>query len=106
MKKYPPLEIRFRGIAVSAETVLTQGYFETNTINEIREELRRELLTEDLDAELQTRYKNTTAHTVILRFMTQPKDPSLTFQKLEELRTNDLGVSKIEWLYLVEMTGS
>lgn len=101
LSKSPPFEVMFGGISATPSTIMTQGHLRFNTINEIRDTLREALKRVGLGDTLDPRYKNMTAHSVVMRFKRLPDNPCAVFQQLEAFREIELGVSIVGTVYFV-----
>ena|GEM_PF-417838 len=96
LPSFPPFRLVFRGLTVSPNTIMAEGHFFANTINEIRESLRHELGAIGLGTTLDTRYRNVTAHCTLARFIRVPANPSEFFAQIESFRDVDLGLTEID----------
>lgn len=102
-ERYPPgpLEIQCRGITASPGCVLVQGFPLNEQLHALRENLRREFRASPLHSTIDSRYKIATAHSTIARFQAPLRDPHKLLQLLEQYRTYDFGISRIQHLDLV-----
>jgi 2'-5' RNA ligase len=97
-----PIPMEFQGITASPGTVMIQGFFPDNGLNELRDELRRHLRDRGLGSAIDTRYRLETAHMTVARFRT-PLYNSKTFAAaLIRARQRPFGATTINSLSLVE----
>ncbi|WP_031425461.1 2'-5' RNA ligase family protein [Flavimarina sp. Hel_I_48] len=95
------LNIRFRGITASPSGIMVQGFMENESLNNIREKLRKEFKKSDLEQSLDKRYSIQTAHATIMRFRSELKEPEQFSKILDENIDYDFGTFKIEKFELV-----
>jgi LuxR family glucitol operon transcriptional activator len=98
---FSPFDIVFHGILVTHDVVMVRGHLKSNMLNEIRDALRSRLKACGLGDTLDPRYKTTTAHAVIARFIRRPDNSENALQQLEELSEVDLGVTRVDTIYFV-----
>ncbi|MBF4469775.1 mutarotase [Flavobacterium sp. HJJ] len=94
-------EIEFKGITASDAAIMIQGYPKTETLNQIRENLRNNFGKSSLQKSIDSRYPLTTAHITALRFRQKLNDTSQFINCIEKYRNHDFGTSKISTLELV-----
>lgn len=94
-------EIEFKGITASESAVMIQGFPKTETLNEIRENLRINFGKFSLQKSIDRRYPLIAAHITVLRFRKKLNDVSQFINCIEKYRDYDFGTSKINKLDLV-----
>lgn len=101
LEELAPFQLEFNGVTASPSCVMVQGFFGNNTLNKLRENLRkkfhRSLLTHSLDV----RYTIQTAHMTVTRFRHQLTQKQAFLQMLDKYREYDFGTITVETLELV-----
>jgi 2'-5' RNA ligase len=97
-----PMRIEFRGITASPGAILIQGFFADSALNDLRDELRRELRARGLTAGLDTRYRLETAHLTVARFRAPLRDPKKFAAALARARKRSFGSTTIRHPSLVK----
>jgi 2'-5' RNA ligase len=94
-------EVEFCGITASPNCVLLQGFPHDESLNNLRNTIRKEFLGNTLEHSMDTRYTIKTAHSSVIRYRISPANPSkmVSFLKLNKERY--FGVCKITELELV-----
>lgn len=95
LRRARPMRIEFRGITASSGAILIQGFFADNALNDLRDELRRELRARGLTAGLDTRYRLETAHLTVARFRAPLRDPKKFAAALARVRGRSFGSTTI-----------
>jgi len=101
LAKYSTFKIQFRGLTASPSCILVQGFL-TETLNEIRNDLRFAFKNSDLQQSIDKRYTIQTAHSTIIRFRTELENKNALLELIEKYRDFDFGtfeVNKIELVY-------
>jgi 2'-5' RNA ligase len=75
MRRARPMRIEFRGVTASPGAILIQGFFTDGALNELRDDLRRELRARGLTVGLDARYRLETAHLTVARFRAPLRNP-------------------------------
>lgn len=97
----PSFSINYKGITTSAGAVLIQGFPTDETLELIRDSLRKSFGESDLFATIDARYKLSTAHITCQRFQKdQLYNPQGFAELLKQYRNYDFGISKITQLEL------
>lgn len=96
-----PFEIDFAGITMSRSAVLAQGFARGPALETLRERLRVELRDRGLDASLDQRYRLTTAHATLLRFVAPLQDARRFTALMASMRGEPLGHMHVEQVELV-----
>lgn len=91
-------EIEFKGITASESAIMIQGFPKTETLNEIRENLRSNFGKSSLQKSIDRRYPLTAAHITVMRFRKKLNDASQFINYIEKYRDYDFGTSKISKL--------
>ena len=94
-------EIEFKGVTASDSAIMIQGFPKTETLNEIRENLRTNFGKSSLQKSIDRRYPLTAAHITVLRFRKKLNDVNQFINRIEKYRDYDFGTSKINKLDLV-----
>ncbi len=97
-----PLRLHFEGITASPGSVMIQGFFDDNTIDNLRDTLRAELKARGLAEGLDQRYRLETAHMTMLRFREPLRDCANFAASLESARTRAFGTTQVQNLSLVQ----
>ncbi|HEY5910740.1 MAG TPA: 2'-5' RNA ligase family protein [Verrucomicrobiae bacterium] len=102
LRKAGPMRIDFAGVTASTGTVMIQGFFVDDVLNDLRDALRRELRARGLGAGLDQRYRLRTAHMTAVRFRSPLRDSRRFAAALEQARERPFGATTIRSLSLVE----
>lgn len=94
-------EIEFRGITASPSCIMIQGFLNDDTLNDIRDNLRRNFKSSDLQQSIDERYSLKTAHSTVVRFRKQFKEKDDFIKILENYRDYYFGTMKVNTLELV-----
>jgi hypothetical protein len=97
-----PLRIVFKGITASPGTVMIQGFFETDALHKLRDNLRIQLRFRGLDQGVDERYRLETAHMTVLRFRAPLRHPERFARVLEQARGRAFGLTIAKEFLLVE----
>lgn len=93
--------IKFRGITASRAAVMVQGFPETNTLEQLRDRLRRELEERGLSEGLDKRYRLVTAHMTVIRFRAPLANPRHFAELLNKARDEDFGETQVKTMSLM-----
>lgn len=96
-----PFSIRISGLTLSDSCILTRGFQDDGTLNQIRENLRDNFKETSLQSSIDQRYSIKTAHSTIVRFKNPLSDQSLFLDKMEETKNFDFGTFEVSQLELV-----
>lgn len=94
-------EIEFRGVTASDSAIMIQGFPKTETLHQIRKNLRINFGKSGLQKSIDSRYPLTTAHITVLRFSEKLNNASQFINSIEKYRNHDFGTSKVSTLDLV-----
>ncbi len=101
MKKRPAFSVKFRGVTVSPEAVLIQGFPQDDVLARLRDDLRSALRTAGMGGNLDLRYKITAAHLTVIRF----SNPEAEWKRLRDFlrahRQTDFGETRFRSLQLI-----
>lgn len=95
------IKIHFKGVTASPQAILIQGFACDNSLQQVRDNLRRQYIDSGLFCNADSRYKITAAHLTAIRFTTQLKDPQALYQLLKKYKEHDFGVVEFSQLELV-----
>lgn len=94
-------QIKFAGLTASPSCILVQGFPEDDTLRRIRDNLRANFKSSDLEQTIDKRYTIQTAHSTILRLREQLIDKEGFLDIVEASRANYFGTSNVEELEFV-----
>lgn len=90
-----PFTLRLLGLSAAPDAVFVYGEADGDAINALRDDLRIALRAAGLAAQLEQRYRSTTAHFTILRFRSVPERLPDLLAYVEAHRQRDLGVMQV-----------
>ncbi len=93
--------VDFRGITVSADAVMIQGFPADNALSRLRDELRAAFEKHRLAGNLDRRYRTTTAHLTVMRFSDAQADWRSLHDYLKSHRETDFGHTRFQSLQLI-----
>lgn len=102
LRQAAPIRIEFEGITASAGALMIQGFLENDELNDLRDNLRRQLRVRRLAAGLDQRYRLETAHMTVARFRAPLRDSERFADALERARDRPFGDARIAGLSLVK----
>lgn len=94
-------EMNYHGLTLSKSGLMLQGYPKGNTLERLRDQLRRNFTASGLQESMDQRYKLTTAHATIMRFRSELKNPDGFVENLQENRSRKFGKQRVTNLRLV-----
>jgi len=97
----PNIEIEFRGITVSSSCIMIQGFMNNNFLNIIRNNLRDNFKTSNLQQSIDKRYSIQTAHTTVVRFQNKINNKPEFLKIIEAFRHYNFGSFEVNNLELV-----
>ncbi|WDF67569.1 2'-5' RNA ligase family protein [Sphingobacterium oryzagri] len=101
LARIPPFQISFRGITASPSCVLIQGFFQDDSLNDFRNNLRDNFRASGLEHSIDQRYTIRTAHATVCR-LTHPLTHKPAFLALlEKYRDHDFGTFTVDRIELV-----
>lgn len=98
--KHRSFKIQFKGLTASPSCILLQGFL-TDTLNEIRDDLRIGFKNSDLQQSIDKRYAIQTAHSTIIRFKQALKNKDQLLEVVEKYRDFDFGTFDVQEMELV-----
>lgn len=100
LAKYKSFDIRFKGLTASPSCILIQGFL-TETLNEIRDDLRKAFKNSNLQQSIDKRYAIQTAHSTVIRFRSGLEDKEALISLVEKYRDYDFGTFEVKQIELV-----
>ena len=101
LKNAQTFRVNFRGVTVSPDAVMIQGFPEDDSILELRNRLRDTFQRSGLGGNLDRRYKTTTAHLTVMRFSEPGSDWKQLFDFLQAHRETGFGQTQFQSLQLI-----
>jgi len=101
LARHKSFKIQFKGLTASPSCILIQGFL-TDTLNEIRDDLRAGFKNSVLQQSIDKRYAIQTAHSTVIRFRSELENKDVFVKLIEKYRGFDFGtfeVNKIELVY-------
>lgn len=95
------LEIHFQGITASNSAIMIQGFINNNSLDQLRDNLRKKFKNSGLQQSIDSRYTIQTAHSTVMRFREKIIDKEVLLKTLEKYRTFDFGKFKVKNIELV-----
>lgn len=95
-----PFNIEFKGVTASPSCVMVQGFFD-NTLAQMRDKLRQNLIKSGLTQTIDKRYKLVTAHSTVIRFCKNINNTNTLVNKLEQYRNHNFGTFTVNQIHLV-----
>src|SRR5690606_1236771 len=97
----PNIEIEFRGITASPSCIMIQGFMNNNFLNIIRNNLRDNFKTSNLQQSIDKRYSIQTAHTTVVRFQNKMNNKIGFLKTIEAFKNYNFGSFEVKNLELV-----
>ncbi len=94
-------KIKFKGITASESSVMIQGFYESNTLDLLRNRIKYRFSQSDLEQSIDERYKLVTAHSTVVRFKKPVKQKTRFLDLLDKYREYDFGEFEVNELELV-----
>ncbi|TYA84377.1 2'-5' RNA ligase family protein [Seonamhaeicola marinus] len=101
LKTITSFKISFEGITAASSGLMIQGFMEDNTLNLVRNNLRKTFKTSHLEQSIDKRYTIQTAHATVLRFKAPLNNKSEFLKLIERYRTHNFGTFEVDNLELV-----
>jgi 2'-5' RNA ligase len=101
LRNYGPIRVDFRGVTVSPDAVMIQGFPADEGLCGLREELRDAFGKAGLGGNLDRRYKTVTAHLTVMRFAHPEADWKRLHDFLQAHRETDFGETRFRSLQLI-----
>jgi 2'-5' RNA ligase len=101
LKDRPAFLVKFRGVTVSPEAVLIQGFPQDDMLARLRDDLRIALRNAGAGENLDRRYKIAAAHLTVVRFARPQADWKRLLDFLRAHRETDFGETRFRSLQLI-----
>lgn len=95
------LVINFQGITASSSAIMLQGFTNTNSLDDLRNNLRTHFMNSGLEQSIDKRYSIQTAHATVARFRKKISQTEKLIRVLEKYRNFNFGKFKVEKYNLV-----
>lgn len=95
------IEINFQGITASPSAIMLQGFTNTNSLNDLRNNLRTQFKDSGLEQSIDKRYSIQTAHSTVARFRKPINNKEKLLAIVEKYRDFNFGKFKVDSYYLV-----
>ncbi|TDD95078.1 2'-5' RNA ligase family protein [Flavobacterium cellulosilyticum] len=95
------IEINFKGITVSPSAIMIQGFVNTSSLDDSRNNLRDNFKNSGLEESIDKRYSISTAHSTVVRFRKEIRNKELLIETLGKYRDFDFGKFTVEKFDLV-----
>lgn len=96
----PRIKITFKGITASPSCIMIQGFLEEDGLKTMRDSLRREFRSSQLEQSMDERYVIQTAHATVFRFSEPLINKEVFMDVLEKYRSYDFGTFSVDNLEL------
>ncbi len=93
--------IRFEGITASPSCIMIQGFIHDSSLNRVRDELRKNFKTSNLDQSMDERYLIQTAHATVFRFREKLEQKDTFLKLIEKYRDYNFGMFEVDTIELV-----
>nr|WP_276902151.1 2'-5' RNA ligase family protein [Pedobacter kyonggii] len=100
LARHKRFKIQFKGLTASPSCILVQGFL-TDTLNEIRDDLRAGFKNSDLQQSIDKRYAIQTAHATVIRFRSELIHVDALLGLIEKYRDFDFGTFEVKQVELV-----
>ncbi|CAM3661359.1 2'-5' RNA ligase family protein [Sphingobacterium prati] len=101
LEEIPKTKLTFKGITATREAVMIQGFPMDEGLEMLRDRLRNNFKSANLQQSMDSRYRLTTAHMTSVRFRKELQSPSKFANLLHDYRKVEFGEMRIESLELV-----
>lgn len=95
------ITINFQGITASSSAIMLQGFSDSDSLNDLRNNLRIHFTNSALEQSIDKRYSIQTAHVTVARFRKKISNTEKLIDTLEKYRNFDFGTFKVEKYNLV-----
>jgi 2'-5' RNA ligase len=95
------IAINFQGITASPSAIMLQGFTNSDSLNDLRNNLRTNFTNSGLEESIDKRYSINTAHATVARFRKEISHKEKLIETLEKYRNFDFGKFKVEKYHLV-----
>jgi 2'-5' RNA ligase len=93
--------INFQGITASSSAIMLQGFTDSDSLNDLRNNLRNHFVNSGLEQSIDKRYSIQTAHATVARFRKKIRSTEKLIETLEKYRNFNFGNFKVEKYNLV-----
>jgi 2'-5' RNA ligase len=100
LARHKSFKIQFKGLTASPSCILIQGFL-TDTLNEIRDDLRAGFKNSTLQQSIDKRYAIQTAHSTVIRFRSELENKDKLVKLIEKYRNFDFGTFEVKQVELV-----
>ncbi|WP_316844369.1 2'-5' RNA ligase family protein [Pedobacter psychrodurus] len=100
LARHKSFKIQFKGLTASPSCILIQGFL-TDTLNEIRDDLRAGFKNSTLQQSIDKRYAIQTAHSTVIRFRSELENKDKLVKLIEKYRDFDFGTFEVKQVELV-----
>ncbi|MBN1569937.1 MAG: TIR domain-containing protein [Acidobacteria bacterium] len=95
-----PFRIHYHGLSSTRDCILVNGYYRDGTLDQIREEARKQAIIQGLTDKMEQRLWNESAHLTCVRFCCRDHALELS-QEVDKCRELELGISPVTEIQLV-----
>ncbi|RKS14631.1 2'-5' RNA ligase family protein [Flavobacterium sp. 120] len=95
------IAINFQGVTASPSAIMLQGFTNSNSLDDLRNNLRTNFTNSGLQESIDKRYSINTAHATVARFRKEISHTEKLIAILEKYRNFDFGKFKVEKYHLV-----
>ncbi|HQK40797.1 MAG TPA: mutarotase [Flavobacterium alvei] len=95
------IEINFQGVTASPSAIMLQGFTNTNSLIDLRNNLRTQFKDSGLEQSIDKRYSIQTAHSTVARFRKPISNKEKLLAIVEKYRDYNFGKFKVDGYYLV-----
>lgn len=95
ISEYRPFRIHFRGIGLTEKCILAHGFFQDETLNGIRNDIRKAAPELGLNGQIEDRYPNISAHLTLARFRSKENLKEIV-KEIEKMQFCELGVCHVD----------
>jgi len=100
LARHKSFKIQFKGLTASPSCILIQGFL-TDSLNEIRDDLRTAFKNSDLQQSIDKRYAIQTAHATVIRFRSELIHINALLNLIKKYRDFDFGTFEVKEVELV-----
>lgn len=101
LNKMPKMNISFKGITASPSCIMIQGFFDDTSLNDLRDSLRADFKSSDLQQSMDERYVIHTAHATVCRFSHPLQEKKKFLEIVEKYRDYNFGTFEVNTLDLM-----
>jgi len=93
--------LHFKGVTASKAGIMIQGFPQNDTLNNLRDQLRKNFKNLPLEQSLDKRYSIQTAHATVVRFRYELKNKMDVLKTIHEYKNHDFGIFTVHELEFV-----